>query len=207
MPTSDVAYTGEISMYAFPFAPTNWLRCNGALLMISQHQALFALLSDNFGGDGRTTFATPNMNSRAPVGSYAGGSTLGLSTFSLGEYRGAQATTLTTSNLPQHTHQAVFTPVSTPSLSSLSVYNGGADKATPAAGDLIAASGDARFRAPGGFGEPAQVEIGGVQTSTGGISGTVTIAGTGSSAPFSIQNPILAVNFSICSSGLFPPRS
>lgn len=207
MPTSDTAYLGEISMYAFTFAPLDWLNCNGGLIAISQNESLFSLLSDKFGGDGRTTFGLPNMNSRAPVGAYAGGSTYGLSTLSLGQFSGAQHTTLTTDNLPEHTHDATFTPISQPSVSSLSVYSSGADKTTPAAGDLIAASGDARFRSPGGFGEPARVQIGGVQSDGGEISGTVTVVPSGKSMPVSIQDPILAVNFSICSLGLYPPRS
>lgn len=207
MPTNDVAYIGEISMFAFTFSPKGWLSCNGGLVEISQHAAMYSLLGNKFGGDGRVTFGLPNMNSRAPAGRYAGGSTLGLKQYEIGQTDGAQEVTLTTSNLPSHTHLATFNPTFTQAEAFLDVYESGADKATPSPGDLIAASGDARFRSPGGFGEPAKVALGGISTKEGTFSGTVTVKPTGGSVPIDIQSPVLAINFSICVNGQFPDRS
>lgn len=207
MPTTDVTFIGEISMFAFTYSPRDWMSCNGSLLSIAQNTAMFSLLGDAFGGDGRVTFGLPNMNSRAPVGSYAGGTTLGLQQYQRGQIDGAQSVTLTTSNLPAHTHTASFTPIFNRGVATLDVYETGADKTTPDAGDLIAASADIRFRSPGGFGEPATVTLGGVSVDQGTFGGDVTVTESGSSTPFSVQSPALAVNFSICANGLFPPRS
>jgi microcystin-dependent protein len=206
MPVSGAAYIGEISMFAFTYSPQDWLSCNGSLISISQNTALFALLGDSFGGDARVTFGLPNMNSRAPVGHFAGGSSMGLTQYRLGQIDGAPHVNLRPDNLPAHTHAATFVPTSTPATASLSVYVSGADKATPVAGDLIAGSGVTRFRAAGGFGEPAKVPLGGIETDEGQITGRVTIEHTGGDAPVDILSPVLAVNFSICATGLFPPR-
>ena len=60
------AYLGEISLFPYNFAPRGWAACNGAILPISQNQALFSLLGTTFGGDGRTNFALPDLRSKSP---------------------------------------------------------------------------------------------------------------------------------------------
>ena len=60
-------FVGEIRIFGFNFAPTGWAQCNGQLLPISQNTALFSLLGTNFGGDGRTTFALPNLQGKSPA--------------------------------------------------------------------------------------------------------------------------------------------
>ena len=60
-------YLGEIRLFPFNFVPMGWAACNGALLPINQYQALFALLGTNFGGDGRTNFALPDLRSKSPL--------------------------------------------------------------------------------------------------------------------------------------------
>ena len=104
-------YLGEISMFAGNFAPRGWALCNGQLLSISQHSALFSLLGTFYGGDGRTTFALPDLRGRVPLGSGLGP---GLPNFQTGQRGGAATTTLSGANLPSHTHAVTVAGASTP---------------------------------------------------------------------------------------------
>src|SRR5262245_11385438 len=89
-------FLGELRIMSFTFPPKGWALCNGQLLPINQNQALFALLGTTYGGDGRTTFALPNLQGRVPVHFGSG--------FSLGQIGGEQAHTLSMAELPMHTH-------------------------------------------------------------------------------------------------------
>ncbi len=89
-------FLSEIKMVAFAFAPRGWALCNGQLLPINQNQALFALLGTTYGGDGRTTFALPNLQGRAPAHFDSG--------LLLGEAGGAETHTLTLAEMPAHAH-------------------------------------------------------------------------------------------------------
>ncbi|MCP3973971.1 MAG: phage tail protein [bacterium] len=94
-------YLGEISWFAGNFAPRGWALCNGQLLQISQNPALFSVLGTTYGGDGRTTFALPDMRGRSPIHMGTGP---GLSNRRLGERGGSETTTISVANLPAHTH-------------------------------------------------------------------------------------------------------
>ncbi len=94
-------FIGEIRMFAGNFAPRSWALCEGQLLSISQNDALFSLLGTVYGGDGRTTFGLPDLRGRIPIHV---GSGPGLSPKSLGEKSGQENITLTTNQLPSHTH-------------------------------------------------------------------------------------------------------
>jgi microcystin-dependent protein len=97
------AYLGEIRAVAFSYAPREWALCNGQLLPIQQYSALFSLLGVNYGGDGRTTFGLPNLQSRFPV--HAGHYQPGLSGIQVGEMGGSAAVTLGSQDLPPHNHR------------------------------------------------------------------------------------------------------
>ncbi|MEL6142650.1 MAG: tail fiber protein, partial [Bacteroidota bacterium] len=90
------------------FAPRGWAFCDGSLLSISQNQALFSILGTTYGGDGRTTFALPDLRGRVVIGPRSGP---GLSTYSLGQKGGVEDVTLNQNQIPAHTHQ-VSVPVS-----------------------------------------------------------------------------------------------
>jgi microcystin-dependent protein len=94
-------YIGEIKIVSFDFAPRSYAMCNGQLLPINQNQALFSILGTTYGGDGRTTFALPDLRGRVPIhwGTNAGTSV------TLGQRSGEENHTLITSELPAHTHQ------------------------------------------------------------------------------------------------------
>jgi microcystin-dependent protein len=92
-------FIGEIRMFGGNFAPAGWAFCNGALMPIDQNDALFNLIGTTYGGDGQTTFALPNLQSRVPVHVGPG--------FALGQSGGAETVTLTTSQIPGHSHQVL----------------------------------------------------------------------------------------------------
>src|ERR1700681_1782571 len=89
-------YVGEIRMFGGNFAPAGWAFCNGALIPISENDTLFNLIGTTYGGDGQTTFALPNLQSRVPVHVGFG--------FALGQLAGAEQVTLTTAQIPAHSH-------------------------------------------------------------------------------------------------------
>ena len=94
-------FLGEIRIFGFNFAPRGWAFCNGQILSISQNTALFSLLGTTYGGNGQTTFALPNLQSRVPIHFGQGP---GLSSYSLGQVSGVETVTLLQSQVPAHTH-------------------------------------------------------------------------------------------------------
>jgi microcystin-dependent protein len=94
-------FVGEIRMFAGNFAPRGWSFCDGQLLAVSQNDALFSLLGTIYGGDGRTTFGLPDLRGRIPIHQGQGP---GLSPRKLGSKAGSEKETLTTSQMPSHSH-------------------------------------------------------------------------------------------------------
>jgi microcystin-dependent protein len=97
-------YIGSLSLVPYNFAPRNSALCNGQLLPIAQNTALFSLIGTYYGGDGRVTFALPDLRGRIPMGQ---GNGPGLTPRSMGELGGEEQVTLTLNQLPSHTHNAV----------------------------------------------------------------------------------------------------
>jgi len=108
-------FLGDVKMVGFSFCPRGFADANGQLLAISQNQALFSILGTTYGGDGRTTFALPDMRSRIPIHHGQGP---GLTNRRLGDQTGAETNTLTSANMPSHTHrmgiQSVDLPANSP---------------------------------------------------------------------------------------------
>jgi microcystin-dependent protein len=96
------AFIGEIRMFGGTYAPVGWAKCDGQLLQISQNSALFSILGTIYGGDGRTTFALPDLRGRVPMHNGTGP---GLPAYEIGEKGGSATTNLTVANLPSHNHQ------------------------------------------------------------------------------------------------------
>jgi microcystin-dependent protein len=94
-------FVAEIRIFPFNFAPKGWAFCDGQLMPLSQNTALFSLLGTTYGGDGKSTFALPNLQGRAPMHPHQGP---GLSNHDLGEMSGSETVTLLTSEIPAHTH-------------------------------------------------------------------------------------------------------
>ena len=89
-------YVGEIRMFAGNFAPAGWMMCDGQLLPIAENEVLFQLIGTTYGGDGESTFALPNLQSRVPIHQGDG--------FIVGETGGVEEVTLTVNQIPAHAH-------------------------------------------------------------------------------------------------------
>ena len=101
-------FIGQIQMYGFNFAPRGWALCDGQLLPISTNTSLFSLLGTTYGGDGRTTFALPDLRGRVPIHQGTGP---GLSPRKIGSKSGSETVTLTVAEMPGHNHQLTCSDV------------------------------------------------------------------------------------------------
>ena len=162
-------FLGEIRMMSFGFAPKGWALSNGQLLPINQNQALFSLLGTTFGGDGRVNFALPDMRGQVPIHVGTG--------FTLGQKGGEQAHTLSTAELPTHTH-----------VLSASAAAANASPPTPI-GNILADSVPAQA-----YGPPVAL----MAMNPGSITNT-----GGSQAHLNMQ-PFLTLTFCIALQGIFP---
>lgn len=175
-------FVGELRTFAFGKTPPNWLPCDGRLLQIKQYQALYALLSIKYGGDGVNTFALPDMRGRANLGMST--------TIPQGKGSGVEGVSLTTAQIPPHTHM-------------MSAYNGAGNSAITGSDDYITQIGvfqstpTSTLYAVNGYvpAAPAPVAL---QANS--------IATAGSGAPHENRQPFLALNVCIATQGYFPPR-
>ena len=173
-------FVGEIRCFGFNFAPLGWALCNGQLLSISQNTALFSLLGTNFGGNGTTTFALPNLQGNVPM--HWGNS--GFNSV-IGEVQGGSTVTLTSNQIPIHNHAIISQVVAT----------GGAAEhaATPSSGASIGPSN------PDGLYNTLPTINATFSPSTIGV--------TGGSQPHDNMQPYLVLNFCIALQGVFPARN
>lgn len=169
-------FVAEIRIMANNFAPNGWAFCNGQVMPISQNTALFSLLGTTYGGDGRSTFALPDLQGRMPMHPGYGP---GLSGHELGESGGTASVTLLQSEMPVHAHQLM--------------HSGTA--ASSAAPGLSSSFGRT---------SSAQVYAGGGSTAT--PAGSQALGVAGSSVPHNNLQPYLTLNFCIALQGVFPPR-
>jgi microcystin-dependent protein len=194
----------EIRGFGGNYAPQNWAICNGALLSVSQHTALFSLLGAIYGGDGRTTFALPNLEGRVPIGT---GSSYGGSNYDLGQQGGAESVSLGLNQLPAHTHNAApnltVTGTATGNV-ELPCYNEGGDATSPG-GNILANIGSGYMEAGEADANlaPASASL----SVQGSVQGSIDIGSTGSGLPISNMQPFTAINWIICVTGLFPSRN
>ena len=172
-------FVAEIRMFGFDFAPTGWAQCNGQLLPISQNTALFSLLGTTYGGDGKSTFALPDLQANAAM---MPGQGQGLSLRDLGEIGGSESVTLLQSEIPFHTHTMMgFTQVP---------------------GDLFGPTAQSNAVL-------ARSNNGAVyNTNTAGAvqMAPQALAPSGGSLPHNNMQPYLALNFCIAMQGIFPAR-
>ena len=172
-------FIGQIETFGFNFPPRGWAHCDGQLLQISQFSALFSLLGTTFGGDGRTTFALPDLRGRAAIHV---GSGAGLNRVSWGQRGGAETVTLNASHIPAHSHTATLRGTNAPG-----------DSIAPAGHTLASKSRTNIYQTAA-----PDVDM---------MAGSVVVNDAGGSAPFSTRDPFLGIHHSIALVGLFPPRN
>jgi microcystin-dependent protein len=163
------AFVGQLMLASFNFAPRGWLQCNGQTLSISNYQALFALLGTYYGGNGIQTFQVPNLQGATPIG-------FG-SNYNIGQSGGTPSHTLTTLEVPPHTHQ-------------LSAATSGASTDSP--DKALPAGGGANIFMP--------------LTSNANMN-IATLPAFGGSQPHENRQPFLVMNWCISLSGIFPSRN
>jgi microcystin-dependent protein len=168
-------FIGEIRMFGGTFAPAGWAFCNGALMPISENDALFTLIGTTYGGDGQETFGLPDLQSRMPI--HAGTGSSG-TTYQLGEKAGIESVTLTTQQIPIHTHPLVGSSAT-------------AASQTPAGGVLATAQSQVYYNFPDAPATMAATSIG--------------IAG--GSQPHENMQPFLVITFIISLFGIFPSQN
>jgi microcystin-dependent protein len=170
-------FVGEIRVFGFNFAPSGWAQCNGRVMALSQNTALFSLLGTAYGGDGKSTFALPNLQGAVPIGAGQGP---GLSDYVLGQTGGAATVTLLESEIPNHTHTV---SASTTPLGTVATPNATVGLSRPASGNAYGSSGAQTVMAPT----------------------ALTTAGGG--LPHNNLQPYCVLNYCIALQGIFPPRS
>jgi len=175
-------FVAEIRIFGFNFAPTGWAFCNGQLMPISQNTALFSLLGTFYGGDGKSTFALPDLEGAVPTQQGQGP---GLQQWFLGEQQGSDSVTLLTSEIPLHPH-------------SFQALNAQATTADPSGAAL--AKGFYDNGSTGGAAAFFQTQAPDVQMNP------FTIGVSGGSLPHNNLMPYLVMNYCIALQGVFPPR-
>lgn len=170
-------FVAEIRIFPFSFAPKGWAWCNGQLLPLSQNTALFSLLGTTYGGDGKSNFALPDLEGRAPMHPGQGP---GLSLHDLGETGGSETVTLLESEIPSHAH---------------------AMRAVSDPGDLADPTNRSIARA--GTGNPFQT----VTNANLVQMAPQTLAPAGGDQPHNNMQPYLTFYFNIALQGVFPPRT
>jgi len=199
---------GEIRGFAGNFAPRAWAFCNGQLMSISQNQALFSILGTTYGGDGRTTFALPDLRGRAPISEGTGP---GLTPRPLGQRSGAEYNYLTSNQLPSHTHTVVgggVMPVLGTATAIVNVNDSAGSSSNPSGNYLGFESGSIGLYESTSDG--STLAAGAVTVDTSGLAVNVSgiaISNTGASTAINNMQPYLVIHWVICLMGLFPSRN
>lgn len=170
-------FLGEIALVAFDFPPVGWANCDGQLMNIAQNSALFSLFGAIYGGDGETTFALPDLQGRSPMHF---GDGPGLTSRPIGVKGGSESVTLTTAQIPAHSHPIPQPVANTPGTQSSPV---GAAPAITEQLPLYRNAADAN------------------------VPGNAGLQNTGGGQPHENMAPFLVIRFIVALTGIFPSRS
>ena len=192
----------EIRMFAGNFAPRGWAFCEGQLMPIAQNQALFTLLGTIYGGDGRTTFALPDLRGRVAISAGRGP---GLQDYRQGSIGGAEFRTLSIAQMPAHNHTATFTKTNGNANIAIPTYADEANESEPSNLSSFAIGnfqGDETkmysTEAPNGTLRPFSTSL--------TVEGTVTVENQGGNQSFDNRQPYTTVRYMICIQGIYPSR-
>lgn len=174
-------YVGEIRMFAGNFAPMGWAICDGSSISISENEALFAIIGTTYGGNGETTFNLPDLRGRAPMHQGSG--------YVVGQTGGEEEVTLTSNQIPSHTHTASLIT---------KVYNQTGKADTPV-GNYVAVN-PAR-------GNEFSTTTNANMASSVSFTAAATSSSVGSSSPHNNMKPYLVINYIISLYGVFPSQN
>lgn len=178
-------YIGTILPWAGTYAPRDWDLCDGRILSIADNQALFAVIGTIYGGDGRNTFALPDLRGRMPIGAGYGP---GLSRYVQGQTGGAERVLLSVNEIPAHNHASSGIPASTRAATvgqpGPQIVPGSYQESRGKYYNIYSPESDAN-----------------TSLKPGGPTGN-----TGGNQPYYNLPPFLVVNYIICTEGLYPPR-
>ncbi|WP_409267397.1 phage tail protein [Massilia sp. BHUDP2] len=174
------SYIGEVRIFTGQYAPNGWADCNGQLLSIQQYSTLFAVIGAIYGGDGRTTFALPNLNGRVPLHQGTGN---GLTPRVVGQVGGSAAVTLDQTQMPAHVH-----------LPQALDNQGSTTDPTAAVWAKTPKAGKAKVDTPGYYPTPDTA------------MNAQALGPAGSGQPHNNMQPYLPLRFIISLEGVFPSR-
>ncbi|WP_419799261.1 MAG: phage tail protein [Terasakiella sp.] len=200
---SPTSYIGTIFATGAKFCPRNTVEAKGQLVAISQFEALYSVIGYAYGGDGRVSFGLPDLRARALVGVGTGP---GLTPTPRGLKNGQQFVTLTSSNLPSHTHTSTFDKVPQ---TTFAVSTNNASHPTPVNNDWIATKKQGfatqnSYIAPADKGTTAKVVASNTASSSGG---TVSLLNAGSGIQMGINTPSIVIRYCVVTQGVYPPRT
>lgn len=175
------AFLGQIIWVGFDFAPRNWAKCDGQILPINQNQSLYSILGTTYGGDGRTSFALPDLRGRTMVQQGTGA---GISTVNLGQKFGVETVTISVNQMPAHNHTA-----------TLHAEDIAGPNNRPEGNKLGQTDVDTIYAA---VADKEDVEM---------ASDSVVFSQSGAGDALANRDPYQGINAIICLNGLFPPRN
>lgn len=192
-------YIGDVQLFGGTYAPRGWMKCEGQVLPIASYNALFALIGTQYGGDGRVTFALPDLRTRAIVGVTTSMSTSPIA-YTGGQRGGEASVSLDESELATHGHAA---DVQTSMSISAQTTAGSTQQAT--AGQMLAGSYSPTYNLNVGLYAPSSddpgVPLGGVAAEAHGVA-----QATGGAGGHENMQPWIAMSYIIAVEGLWPPR-
>lgn len=192
-------YLGEIRMFAGDYAPRGWMFCAGQTLAMNEYPALYAVVGNAYGGDGRVVFKLPDLRGRVPL---AQGQSAGTSNYFLGQMGGYEEVPIGTSNMPQHNHNVEFTLNATPQATTDA--NG---SSTPADGDVLSKGVSTLNLTTGEAKIYSSSTSNMVDLREAPVNGNISISNSGGGTPLYNVQPFSVVNFIICVDGYFPLRN
>ncbi len=191
-------YLGTIQPFGFNFAPRGWALCDGQILSIAAHTALFSLFGTTFGGDGRNTFALPDLRGRSVVKVGAGP---GLSFIKWGEMWGSETQYATILEMPTHGHSIIEGNATVTTTTKISTASNDTTN-EPDFGNNAFGGGGAF---PSIYSEPpVSTDHMGAVASTSMILGSTS--NVGGNIPLDIRNPFLGIYMCVAMEGIYPSR-
>ena len=198
-------FIGQIIMFAGNFAPRDWAFCDGELLPISQNQSLYSILGTTYGGDGRTTFGLPDFRGRVPIGKGQGN---GLTTRRMGEQIGIEDVTLSTAQMPIHSH-AAETTISGSSVTAKLKASSAEGTTNVPLNNYLAKPSNIGLQSINMYDSSADIEMASdaIEIDLSAVTANTTTDDTGGNSAHNNIQPSLVMNYIICVNGVYPSRS